>query len=48
MVGSWGGEKRHFVSGIFPNVSNTGNWAIVVHILTNYIVEIGHLEQLFL
>lgn len=32
MVGSWGDEKRYFVSnGTFPNVSSTGNWADVGH-----------------
>jgi len=31
MVGSWGNERQYFVRGIFPNVSNTGNWADVGH-----------------
>ena len=31
MVDRWGNEKRHFVMGTFPNVSNTGNWGDVGH-----------------
>jgi len=31
MVDSWGGEKRNFKKGRFPNVSRTGNWADVGH-----------------
>lgn len=31
MVDSFGDEKQHFTGGVFPNVSNTGNWADVGH-----------------
>ena len=31
MVGSWTSERNHFRSGVFPNVSRTGNWADVGH-----------------
>jgi hypothetical protein len=31
MVGGWAAERRHFVPGIFPNVSNSGNWEDVGH-----------------
>ena len=31
MVGGWTSERRFFVSGIFPNVSKSGNWADVGH-----------------
>lgn len=31
MVDGWGGEKKYFVYGTFPNVSSTGNWADVGH-----------------
>ena len=31
MVDGWGGEKKYFVYGTFPNVSRTGNWADVGH-----------------
>jgi hypothetical protein len=31
MVGGWSSEKRYFTRGIFPNNSNTGNWADVGH-----------------
>lgn len=31
MVDGWGGEKKYFVYGDFPNVSRTGNWADVGH-----------------
>jgi hypothetical protein len=31
MVGTWTSERRHFVPGIFPNTSRTGNWADVGH-----------------
>jgi hypothetical protein len=31
MVGSWIGESIDFRSGIFPNVSRTGNWQDVAH-----------------
>ncbi len=31
MVGTWAGEKRNFIPGIFPNVSRTGNWYDVSH-----------------
>lgn len=31
MVEGWGSEKQYFVMGIFPDVSNTGNWADVGH-----------------
>jgi hypothetical protein len=31
MIDYWVSEKRNFVSGIFPNVSRTGNWSDVAH-----------------
>ncbi len=31
MVGEWTGERRHFVPGIFPHNSRTGNWMDVSH-----------------
>lgn len=31
MVDGWGSEKKYFVYGKFPKVSNTGNWADVGH-----------------
>lgn len=31
MVDSWGGEKKYFKYGTFPNVSTTGNWSAVGH-----------------
>ncbi|MBR8837151.1 MAG: hypothetical protein DSM106950_24885 [Stigonema ocellatum SAG 48.90 = DSM 106950] len=31
MIDSFGSEKQHFIKGVFPNVSNTGNWADVGH-----------------
>lgn len=31
LVDMWGGEKQHFKSGTFPDVSTTGNWADVGH-----------------
>jgi hypothetical protein len=31
MVGGWSSEKRYFTRGVFPNNSNTGNWADVGH-----------------
>jgi uncharacterized protein YkwD len=31
MVDGWGGEKKYYKAGIFPNVSTTGNWADVGH-----------------
>ena len=31
MVGNWASEKRYFRSGIYPNVSTTGNWFDVSH-----------------
>ncbi len=31
MVDGWGGEKKYFVYGTFPNVSNTGKWSDVGH-----------------
>lgn len=31
MVDSWGSEKKYFVYGTFPRVSNSGNWADVGH-----------------
>jgi hypothetical protein len=31
MVGGWISEKRHFLPGVFPAVSNTGNWSDVGH-----------------
>lgn len=31
MVDGWGGEKKYFVYGAFPNVSRSGNWADVGH-----------------
>ena len=34
MVGSWIAERRYFRSGIFPNVSTTGNWLDVAHYTT--------------
>lgn len=34
MVGSWIAERRNFRSGVFPNVSATGNWADVAHYTT--------------
>ena len=31
MIDSFGDEKQHFAYGIFPNVSDTGNWSDVGH-----------------
>jgi hypothetical protein len=31
MVAYWVGERRNYRSGIFPNVSRTGNWVDVAH-----------------
>lgn len=31
MVGEWTVEKRDYVSGVFPNVSRTGDWTAVGH-----------------
>lgn len=31
LVEMWGNEKQHFISGTFPDVSNTGNWMDVGH-----------------
>ena len=31
MVGEWAAEKRHYVRGVFPNVSRTGEWTAVGH-----------------
>jgi len=31
MVDGWGGEKKYYTDGIFPNVSSTGNWSDVGH-----------------
>ena len=31
MVGGWSSEKRHFMPGVFPNNSRTGNWEDVGH-----------------
>ncbi len=31
MVGAWGAERAQFRSGVFPNVSTTGNWLDVSH-----------------
>ncbi|KAB8318710.1 hypothetical protein SD81_014885 [Tolypothrix campylonemoides VB511288] len=31
LVDIWGGEKKDFRNGIFPNVSSTGNWQHVGH-----------------
>ena len=31
MIDSFGGEKQHFINGVFPNVSNTGKWFDVGH-----------------
>jgi hypothetical protein len=31
MVDGWGGEKKYFKYGSFPNVSTSGNWADVGH-----------------
>lgn len=35
MVGVWTAEQKHFIPGIFPNVSSTGNW-----------VDVGHFTQI--
>lgn len=34
MVGSWIAERHYFRSGVFPNVSITGNWMDVAHYTT--------------
>lgn len=34
MVGTWISERRYFRSGVFPNVSTTGNWVDVAHYTT--------------
>ena len=34
MVGSWIAERRYFRSGMFPNVSTSGNWLDVAHYTT--------------
>jgi hypothetical protein len=31
MVDAWGGEKKFYKHGVFPNVSSSGNWADVGH-----------------
>ena len=31
MIDSFGAEKQYFSNGVFPNVSNTGNWFDVGH-----------------
>jgi len=31
MVGDWTAEKRHYVRGVFPDVSRTGDWTAVGH-----------------
>jgi len=31
MTGEWTAERRHFMPGIFPNNSRTGNWMDVSH-----------------
>jgi hypothetical protein len=31
IISLWTSERRHFVPGLFPNVSNTGNWYDVSH-----------------
>lgn len=31
MIETFGNEKKHFVAGVFPNVSSTGNWQDVGH-----------------
>lgn len=31
MVDGWGGEKKYYKDGNFPNVSTSGNWADVGH-----------------
>lgn len=31
MVDGWGGEKKYYKPGVFPNVSTTGNWSDVGH-----------------
>ena len=31
MAGSWAGEKRDFVPGVFPDVSRSHNWHAVGH-----------------
>jgi hypothetical protein len=31
MIDSFGNEKQHFIYGVFPNVSDTGNWRDVAH-----------------
>ena len=31
MVADWAAEKRHYVRGVFPNVSRTGDWTAVGH-----------------
>ena len=34
MIGSWIAERRFFRSGVFPNVSTTGNWLDISHYTT--------------
>ena len=34
MIASWADEKRYFRSGVFPDVSTTGNWLDVSHYTT--------------
>lgn len=44
LVDMWGNEKQHFIPGIFPNVSNTGNWADVGHytqVVSRNTTEVG-------
>ena len=31
MVDGWGGEKKYYKPGVFPDVSTTGNWSDVGH-----------------
>jgi Cysteine-rich secretory protein family/LysM domain len=31
LVGLWGNEKRYFIRGTFPNISNSGNWGDAGH-----------------
>ncbi len=44
MVDAWGGEKKFYNHGVFPNVSSSGNWADVGHytqIIWSNTTEVG-------
>ena len=47
MVGGWASERRWFRSGIFPNVSRTGNWVdLGVERPQGERADVGHYSQM--